>query len=109
MNRRHFLRSTTALAFGSTMSVAEERKSEELKNFKITKISHSSEWDDVNNRYASLNWRSGFGFRSQHPGIVQFLFCDGRVTAIKETINRDYVYRALSTRAQGEVVSADSY
>jgi hypothetical protein len=63
----------------------------------------------INDRYDSWNWRSGFGFRSQHPGIVQFLFCDGSSKAIKETINRDYVYRALSTRAQGEVVSADSY
>jgi prepilin-type N-terminal cleavage/methylation domain-containing protein len=63
----------------------------------------------INDRNDSWNWRSGFGFRSQHPGIVQFLFCDGRVTAIKETINRDYVFRGLSTRAMGEVVSADSY
>jgi len=78
-------------------------------NLKITKLSHNYEWDDVNNRFASLNWRSGFGFRSQHPGIVQFLFCDGSARAIKETVNRDNVYRALSTRAQGEVVSADSY
>jgi prepilin-type N-terminal cleavage/methylation domain-containing protein len=63
---------------------------------------------DVNNRYDSFNWRVGFGFRSQHPGIVQFLFCDGRVAAIKESINRN-TYRWLSTRAGGEVLSSDSY
>jgi type II secretory pathway pseudopilin PulG len=63
----------------------------------------------IDNRSDSWNWRSGFGFRSQHPGIVQFLFCDGRVAAIKESINRDAVYRGLSTRAKGEVISADSY
>jgi hypothetical protein len=63
----------------------------------------------INDRQDSWNWRSGFGFRSQHPGIVQFLFCDGRVAAIKESINRDVIYRGLSTRALGEVISSDSY
>jgi prepilin-type N-terminal cleavage/methylation domain-containing protein len=62
----------------------------------------------VNDRYDSWNWRSGFGFRSQHPGIVQFLFCDGRVAVIKESINRN-TYRWLSTRAEGEVISSDSF
>ena len=56
----------------------------------------------------SGNWVSGFGFRSKHPGIVQFLFCDGRVTAIKESVNRN-VYRWLSTRNQGEIISSDAY
>jgi len=68
-------------------------------------------WDadkGVNDRNDSWNWRSGFGFRSQHPGIVQFLFCDGRVTAIKESINRN-TYRWLSTRAGGEIISSDAY
>jgi len=62
----------------------------------------------VNDRRDSWNWRSGFGFRSQHPGIVQFLFCDGRVVAVKESVNRN-IYRWLSTRAGGEVISSDSY
>lgn len=56
----------------------------------------------------SGNWRVGFGFRSQHAGIVQFLFADAHVTGIKETINRN-TYRWLSTRAGGEILSADSY
>jgi prepilin-type N-terminal cleavage/methylation domain-containing protein len=67
-----------------------------------------SEPDPLNDRHNSVNWRAGFGFRSQHPGIVQFLFCDGRVSAIKETIDRN-IYRWLSTRAQGEVVGSDQY
>jgi prepilin-type N-terminal cleavage/methylation domain-containing protein len=71
-------------------------------NYKVTK--HNA---DAGDRRDSRNWRVGFGFKSQHPGIVQFLFADGRVQAVKETINRN-VYRALSTRNQGEIVSSDS-
>jgi hypothetical protein len=83
-------------------------------NWKITKRNTMGDavWGantGINDRNDSWNWRSGFGYRSQHPGIVQFLFCDGRVSAIKDTINRDYVFRSLSTRAMGEVVSGDSY
>jgi prepilin-type N-terminal cleavage/methylation domain-containing protein/prepilin-type processing-associated H-X9-DG protein len=60
-----------------------------------------------------------FGFRSQHPGGANFSFCDGSVKFIKATIdmgNPNYtppinkgVYRQLSTRKGGEVISADTY
>jgi prepilin-type N-terminal cleavage/methylation domain-containing protein/prepilin-type processing-associated H-X9-DG protein len=49
-----------------------------------------------------------FGFRSNHPGGANFLFGDGSVHFLKETINMN-IYHALATRALGEVVSADSY
>ncbi|MDX2039549.1 MAG: DUF1559 domain-containing protein [Isosphaeraceae bacterium] len=49
-----------------------------------------------------------FGFRSHHPGGANFLFGDGSVKFLKETINMP-TYHALSTRALGEVISADSY
>jgi prepilin-type N-terminal cleavage/methylation domain-containing protein/prepilin-type processing-associated H-X9-DG protein len=49
-----------------------------------------------------------FGFRSLHPGGANFLLGDGSVKFLKETIN-PVVYRGLSTVAQGEVVSSDSY
>ena len=45
---------------------------------------------------------------SRHPGGVNFLFADGSVRMIKSSIN-PLVYRALATRAMGEVVSADQY
>ncbi len=49
-----------------------------------------------------------FGFRSQHPGGVNFMFGDGSVRFIKSTIDLT-TYRSLSTRSGGEVVSADAY
>jgi prepilin-type N-terminal cleavage/methylation domain-containing protein len=73
-------------------------------NYKLI-TNHNGNSADVADSY---NWRVGFGFRSQHPGIVQFLFADAHVSAIKETINRN-TYRWLSTRAGGEVLSSDSY
>jgi prepilin-type processing-associated H-X9-DG protein len=64
-----------------------------------------------------------FGFRSLHPGGANFVFGDGSVRFLKNTIDMGNlhtlsggapgaqvgVYRALSTRNGGEVVSSDSY
>jgi len=60
-----------------------------------------------------------YGFHSKHPGGANFVFCDGSVHFLKETIdtgNPNYappiskgVYRNLSTRAGGEVISSDGY
>ena len=48
------------------------------------------------------------GFRSNHPGGVNFLMADGSVRFLKDSINLP-TYRGLSTIAGGEVISADSY
>jgi prepilin-type N-terminal cleavage/methylation domain-containing protein/prepilin-type processing-associated H-X9-DG protein len=62
-----------------------------------------------------------WGFRSRHPGGANFVFADGSVHFLKDSINfrgapnpqtgipTFGVYRALATRAGGEVLSADSY
>ena len=47
-------------------------------------------------------------FGSQHPGGANFLFVDGSVQFIKNSINLP-VYWALSTRNEGEVISSDQY
>jgi len=49
-----------------------------------------------------------FGFRSNHPGGANFVFADGSVRFIKDSVSLP-TYRALGSRAMGEVVSADAY
>jgi prepilin-type N-terminal cleavage/methylation domain-containing protein/prepilin-type processing-associated H-X9-DG protein len=46
------------------------------------------------------------GARSLHPGGVNALFNDGHVTFVKDTVNQA-TWRGISTRAGGEVISAD--
>jgi len=48
-------------------------------------------------------WWNVMSFRSLHPGGAHFCMADGSVHFIHETINYD-LYRALSTKAGGEVV-----
>jgi prepilin-type processing-associated H-X9-DG protein len=49
-----------------------------------------------------------FGFRSLHPDGANFAFVDGSVKFIKDRVKLT-IYRALGTRAGGEVISADQY
>jgi prepilin-type N-terminal cleavage/methylation domain-containing protein/prepilin-type processing-associated H-X9-DG protein len=51
-------------------------------------------------------WSEPLDFFSGHPGLVQFVFADGSVRALKQSLDID-VLRALATRAGHEVVSGD--
>ena len=45
-------------------------------------------------------------FGSEHPGGAQFVFCDGHVAFLSDTIDMT-TYRSLSSRDGGEAISAD--
>jgi prepilin-type N-terminal cleavage/methylation domain-containing protein/prepilin-type processing-associated H-X9-DG protein len=57
--------------------------------------------------FPCTNWGQ-ISFRSLHPGGVNFAKADGSVSFIKNSIGLQ-TYRALGTRAGGEVISSDSY
>jgi prepilin-type N-terminal cleavage/methylation domain-containing protein/prepilin-type processing-associated H-X9-DG protein len=54
--------------------------------------------------YHNPGWKTA---RSFHPGGINLLCCDGHVSFIKDAINPQ-IWQAISTRAGGEVVSADA-
>ncbi len=54
------------------------------------------------------DWPYLYTFRSNHPGGANFCMADGSVKFIKNTINFN-IYQALSTRANGEIVSSDAF
>jgi prepilin-type processing-associated H-X9-DG protein len=50
------------------------------------------------------NWQTSQGFKSYHPGGAQFVFCDGSVQFVPETI--DYLtYQRLGDRHDGQPVN----
>ncbi|MBX3432055.1 MAG: DUF1559 domain-containing protein [Pirellulales bacterium] len=65
-------------------------------NFFITGVTDQ----DIKVRY----WYKTRGFKSLHPGGSQFVMADGSVHFVQESIDTQ-VYRGLSTRDRGEVVS----
>jgi prepilin-type N-terminal cleavage/methylation domain-containing protein/prepilin-type processing-associated H-X9-DG protein len=54
--------------------------------------------------YHNPGWKAA---RSLHPSGVNLLYCDGHVAFIKDTVNPP-TWRAVSTRAGGEAISADA-
>ena len=48
------------------------------------------------------------GFKSKHPGGANFVFADGSVKFLKQSISLA-TYCALGSRNGGEVVSADAF
>ena len=54
------------------------------------------------------SWATLIGASSNHPGGVNVGLVDGSVRFVKNTVSKA-TWRALATRAGGEVISADSY
>ncbi len=88
----------------------------------IRKITRWNAWVEANQTIGSTavplnykvrpanveNWTRQYTFRSNHPGGSNFGMADGSVKFVKNTINFN-IYQALSTRANGEIISSDSY
>lgn len=55
---------------------------------------------NLTNQYSPQNWTTSQGFKSKHPDGAQFLFCDGSVHFLQETINYD-MYQRLGDRRDG--------
>lgn len=57
--------------------------------------------DVAENCFDYRNWQTSQGFKSDHPAGAQFVFCDGSVQFLPETI--DYLtYQRLGSRNDGE-------
>jgi prepilin-type N-terminal cleavage/methylation domain-containing protein/prepilin-type processing-associated H-X9-DG protein len=68
---------------------------------------------DTAGGFGTSNWASrcsyaNTGFKSHHPGGANFVFADGSVHFLKQSIVMT-TYCALGSRNGGEVVSSDSY
>jgi prepilin-type N-terminal cleavage/methylation domain-containing protein/prepilin-type processing-associated H-X9-DG protein len=61
-----------------------------------------------NNVHCYINWSYFMGYKSYHPGGANFAMADGSVRFLRQTIAY-LVFEGLSTRAGGEVISADQY
>ncbi|OYV80404.1 MAG: hypothetical protein B7Z73_19005, partial [Planctomycetia bacterium 21-64-5] len=61
----------------------------------------------VNNQFAPDNWTTSQGFKSKHPAGALFVFCDGSVHFLNETISYD-TYQRLGDRRDGRIVDTAS-
>lgn len=60
-------------------------------------------WSQPNKIYQLDNWATNIGFKSKHPGGAQFLFSDGSVHFLQDSINYD-TYQRLGDRRDGRQI-----
>lgn len=70
----------------------------------VTGIGINFDWENYCDSPPDCYWNMR-GFRSYHPGGVQFAFADGSVRFIPDNIDHP-VYRALSTRKKGDSIGS---
>lgn len=80
---------------------------EDLGDGSLDAIEQQPEQPDVPGDIPAAAYLVG-GFGSNHPGGANFAFGDGSVRFVKDTIDRQ-VFRYLGHRADGEVISDNSY
>jgi len=51
-------------------------------------------------------WNASMGFKSEHPGGAHFVYCDGSVHFLPDTIDHT-TYQSLGDRRDGTVISSD--
>ncbi|MGH7192095.1 MAG: H-X9-DG-CTERM domain-containing protein, partial [Candidatus Saccharimonadales bacterium] len=59
-------------------------------------------------RFAPIDWSNTWGFRSRHPGGLNFAIADGSVRWIGEGVDLK-VYRALATVHGREAIGGDRW
>jgi prepilin-type N-terminal cleavage/methylation domain-containing protein/prepilin-type processing-associated H-X9-DG protein len=72
----------------------------------ITPANATTSWGtaDYGNRFSN----AAVGFKSLHPGGANFLFADGSIHFLKDTISLP-TYAAIGSKAGGEVIDTGSY
>jgi prepilin-type processing-associated H-X9-DG protein len=53
----------------------------------------------------NINGTAAFGFKSRHPGVCQFVFGDGSVRSLSESINHG-TYQLLGAKGDGVTIPA---
>ncbi|MBI3462714.1 MAG: DUF1559 domain-containing protein, partial [Planctomycetes bacterium] len=53
----------------------------------------------------NINGSAAFGFKSRHPGVCQFVFGDGSVRSISESVNH-HTFQLLGAKGDGVTIPA---
>jgi prepilin-type processing-associated H-X9-DG protein len=93
---------STGLRYTGSFASTFDRLNKSPVTDSLMMVSGNSHVDCRPSDQGGVHWSPNF--RSLHPGGANFLFCDGSVQYLNETIDM-MVYRGLSTIQGGEVVS----